>query len=131
MYAVVSTGGKQYKVAKGDLIDVEKLNVEPGDKVELDVLMLNDGKKTTVVGLEKTKIECTVVDHHKGEKQLVFKFHKRKRYQRTRGHRQNYTRLEVGDIPASARKRRAPKKTAAAKNSTKKTEAATSSETSE
>lgn len=101
MYAIVSTGGKQYKVAKGDVIDVEKLDAQPGDKVELDVLMLNDGKKVLVDAdkLSKKKVSAKVVDQHKAEKVLVFKFHKRKRYHRTKGHRQNLTRLEITTLP--------------------------------
>lgn len=101
MYAIITTGGKQYKVAKGDVIDVEKLDAQPGDKVELDVLMLNDGKKVLVDAdkLAKKKVTAKVVDQHKAEKVLVFKFHKRKRYHRTKGHRQNMTRLEVTTLP--------------------------------
>ena len=101
MYAIVKTGGKQYKVAKGDVIDVEKLDAQPGDKVSLDVLMLNDGEKTVVdpAELQDKKVTCEVVDQHKGEKVLVFKLHKRKRYHRTRGHRQNLTKLQVVELP--------------------------------
>lgn len=101
MYAIVTTGGKQYKVAKGDVLDVEKLDVQPGKQVQLDVLLLNDGAATTVdpAALANQKVTAKVVDQHKGEKQLVFKFHKRKRYQRTKGHRQNLTTIEIVDIP--------------------------------
>ena len=101
MYAIVTTGGKQYKVAEGDIIDVEKLDVEPGATVKLDVLMLSDGKKITVdsASLAKTKVEAKVLEQFKGEKQLVFKFEKRKRYHRTNGHRQNLTKIEIGAIP--------------------------------
>ena len=64
MYAIVSTGGKQYKVAKGDVIDVEKLDAQPGDKVELDVLMLNDGESTVVdaATLAEKKVTAEVID---------------------------------------------------------------------
>ena len=98
MYAIITTGGKQYKVAKGDVFDVEKLDVQPGDEVKLDVLMLNDGKKVLVdaATLAKKKVTCKVVDQHKGEKQIVFK---RKRHSVKRGHRQNLTRLEVCSMP--------------------------------
>ena len=98
MYAIVSTGGKQYKVAKGDVIDVEKLDAQPGEKVKLDVLMLSDGKKIVAdaSALAKKKVTCTVVEQFKGEKQLVFKFKKRKR---CNGHRQNLTKLEVSSLP--------------------------------
>ncbi|MDO4403413.1 MAG: 50S ribosomal protein L21 [Atopobiaceae bacterium] len=102
MYAIVSTGGKQYKVAKGDVIDVEKLDAQPGDKVELDVLMINDGEKTVVDAdeLANKKVTAEVLDQFKGKKQLIFKFKKRKRYHRTKGHRQNLTKLQVVEIPA-------------------------------
>lgn len=101
MYAIVTTGGKQYKVAKGDIFDVEKLNAQPGDKVKLDVLLLSDGKQTLVdpAALSSKKVSCEVVDQFKGQKQLVFKFHKRKRYHRTKGHRQNLTKLQVTSMP--------------------------------
>ena len=59
MYAIVTTGGKQYKVAKGDIFDVEKLDAQPGDKVKLDVLMLNDGKKTVVDAATLAKKKVT------------------------------------------------------------------------
>ena len=101
MYAIITTGGKQYKVAKGDVFDVEKLDAQPGDEVKLDVLMLNDGKKFLVDAdaLAKKKVTCKVVDQHKGEKQIVFKFQKRKRHSVKKGHRQNLTRLEVCSMP--------------------------------
>ena len=101
MYAIVSTGGKQYKVAQGDVIDVEKLNAQPGDKVELDVLMLNDGATSTVEAsaLEGKKVTAEVLDQFKGSKVIVFKFKKRKRYRRTKGHRQNLTKLKIVELP--------------------------------
>ena len=102
MYAIVSTGGKQYKVAKGDVIDVEKLDAQPGDKVKLDVLMLADGDNIVVdaEALEGKQVEAEVLDQFKGKKVLVFKLKKRKRYHRTKGHRQNLTKLQVVEIPA-------------------------------
>ena len=102
MYAIVSTGGKQYKVAKGDVIDVEKLDAQPGDKVELAVLMLNDGEKTVVYAdaVAQKKVTAEVLEQFKGEKKLIFKFKKRKRYHRTKGHRQNLTKLQIVEIPA-------------------------------
>ena len=101
MYAIVSTGGKQYKVAQGDVIDVEKLNAQPGDKVELDVLMLNDGVTSTVepAALEGKKVTAEVLDQFKGTKVIIFKFKKRKRYRRTKGHRQNLTKLKIVELP--------------------------------
>lgn len=102
MYAIVTTGGKQYKVAKGDVIDVEKLNAQPGDVVELDVLLLSDGTSLTTEAskLSALKVNCKVLEQFKAKKELVFKFKKRKRYSRLQGHRQNLTRLEVTSLPA-------------------------------
>lgn len=104
MYAIVSTGGKQYKVAVGDVFDVEKLDAKPGETLDLDVLLLNDGKSTVVdvSELEGKKVTCEVVEQHKGEKVLVFKLKKRKRYHRTKGHRQNLTKLKVVSLPIEA-----------------------------
>ncbi|MBR3318672.1 MAG: 50S ribosomal protein L21 [Atopobiaceae bacterium] len=101
MYAIVSTGGKQYKVAQGDVIDVEKLNAQPGDKVELDVLMLNDGATSIIdpAALESKKVTAEVLEQFKDKKVIVYKFKKRKRYHRTRGHRQNLTKLKVVELP--------------------------------
>ena len=103
MYAIVTTGGKQYKVAKGDIFSVEKLDAQPGDKVKLDVLLLNDGKKTIVdaATLAKKKVTCEVIDQYKDKKVIVFKLKKRKRYHRTRGHRQNLTKLMVSSMPTT------------------------------
>ena len=104
MYAIVSTGGKQYKVAQGDVIDVEKLDAQPGDKVELDVLMLNDGATSIIEAsaLEGKKVVAEVQDQFKGKKVIVFKFKKRKRYRRTKGHRQNLTKLKIVELPVEA-----------------------------
>lgn len=104
MYAIVTTGGKQYKVAKGDVIDVEKLDAQPGDTVKLDVLMLSDGRQMVAdaAELEGKKVTCEVLEQFKGEKVLVFKLKKRKRYHRTKGHRQQLTRLEVSSMPHMA-----------------------------
>lgn len=101
MYAIIATGGKQYKVAKGDVLDVEKLDAQPGDKVELPVLLLNDGKQTIVdaASLRDKKVTAEVVEQFKGEKVLVFKFKKRKRYHRANGHRQNLTKIQIVELP--------------------------------
>ena len=112
MYAIVSTGGKQYKVATDDVITVEKIEGEVGSKVELPVLFLNDGKKivTDPAKLAKAKVTAEILDQFKGEKQLVFKFHKRKRYRRLKGHRQQLTKVKITKVQATSR---AAKKTAA------------------
>lgn len=105
MYAIVTTGGKQYKVATDDVITVEKLDGEVGSKVELPVLFLNDGKKivTDPAKLAKAKVTAEILEQFKGEKQLVFKFHKRKRYRRLNGHRQQLTKVKITKVQATSR----------------------------
>lgn len=102
MYAIIATGGKQYKVSKDEIIEVEKLAGEPGDKVSFEVLFLNDGKNAILDAdsLAKAKVEGEVVDQFKGKKQLVFKFKRRKGYKRLKGHRQNLTKVKITDISA-------------------------------
>lgn len=117
MYAIVKTGGKQYTVKPGDVLDVEKIEGEAGDKVSLDVLFLNDGSNviTDAGALAKTKVMAEILDQHKGDKQIVFKFKKRKGYKRTRGHRQQLTRLCIVDVNGTKAAAPAPKKAAAEK----------------
>lgn len=105
MYAIVNTGGKQYKVATDDVITVEKIEGNEGDKVTLPVIFLNDGKKivTDPDKLAKAKVTAQIVEQFKGEKQLVFKFHKRKRYRRLKGHRQQLTKLKIVKVQATSR----------------------------
>lgn len=100
MYAVIATGGKQYKVAKDDVIAVEKLDNEIGKKVNFEVLFLADGDNITVDGelLAKAKVTGEVVDQFKDDKKVIFKFKKRKGYKRLRGHRQNLTRVRITKI---------------------------------
>jgi len=117
MYAVVSTGGKQLKVAKDDVVVVEKLDVPVGESVTFDVLFAADGDKITVDPAEAAKVKVTaeVIEHFQGEKAVVFKFKKRKGYKRLKGHRQLQTRVRITEVGA------APKRTAR-KAATKKTE---------
>lgn len=100
MYAIVSTGGKQYKVAKDDIIAVEKLPEAVGERVEFDVLFVSDGDTfvADADALAKMKATAEIVEHFKGEKQVVFKFKKRKGYKKLNGHRQNLTRVRIADI---------------------------------
>ena len=100
MYAIVKTGGKQYKVSTGDCLNVEKLEGEAGDKVALTAIAVVDGSKVVADPAEaaKTKVEATIVEQFKGEKQLVFKFKKRKNYKKLRGHRQQLTRIQITSI---------------------------------
>lgn len=100
MYAIVKTGGKQYKVAAGDIIEIEKLDAAEGDKVELPVICVVDGETVEADPAKAvaTKVEATVLSQFKGDKQLVFKFKKRKNYKKLRGHRQNLTRVKIESI---------------------------------
>jgi large subunit ribosomal protein L21 len=103
MYAVIMTGGKQYRVAPGESIDVEKLPHDVGTQIELDqVLLVADGAKTqigrpVVVG---AKVKATVVRQDRGRKVVVFKYRRNNRYRRTKGHRQHFTRLRIDGIAA-------------------------------
>ncbi len=114
MFAVIRTGGKQYRVAKDDIIVVEKLLGEPGSQVELsEVLMIGgDGKSPTIGApmVEKAAVFAEIVEQSRGDKIIVFKKHRRKNYRRTRGHRQDQTVLRiVGVSPTGAKPKAAPK----------------------
>lgn len=119
MYAVVRTGGKQLVVEKDAVAVVEKIDAPVGETVTLPALMVVDGEKVLVgADAAKATVTATVVEHFLGEKQIVFKFKRRKGYKRTKGHRQPQTALLVTDVTIEA-----PKKRAAAKK-TEATEAA-------
>ena len=101
MFAVVKTGGKQYKVSEGDIIQVEKLDHEAGETVTLDqVLMVGEGEVVTTGTpfLEGTTVVCEVADQFRGPKIIIFKKKRRKKYRRKNGHRQSYTKLKVTQI---------------------------------
>lgn len=101
-YAIVVSGGKQYKAVPGEILQVDKLPKEVNDKVTLDeVLFIADGKKKVTIGtptIKGAKVETTVAGQVKGPKILVFKYKPRVRYRRRQGHRQQYTLLEVKKI---------------------------------
>ncbi len=100
MYAIVKTGGKQYRVAVGDKLNIEKLDAQVGDEVELDTICVVDGSSVEA-DPEKaaaTKVKAQVIEQFRGDKVLVFKFKKRKNYKKMRGHRQHFTRVEVKSI---------------------------------
>ena len=104
-YAIVENGGKQYKAVEGETIEVDRLPDEVGDKIELDrVLMVVDDEKFTVGTPEVggVKVSATVAAHFKGKKVIVFKYHPKKRYRLKKGHRQQYTRLEINAIGKAA-----------------------------
>ncbi len=100
MYAVIETGGKQYKVAVGDKLKVEKLSAAAGDSVNLErVLMIADGESITVgAPIVASPVTATVVSHGKARKIKVFKMKRRKNYRRTQGHRQQFTEIEITGI---------------------------------
>lgn len=101
MYAVVKTGGQQFRVAKGDKLAVQKLDAEAGKSVTLeDVMMINDGK-TAKIGtplVSGAKVTAKVLEQTRGEKVVVFKKKRRQNYRRTKGHRQHLTVIEITDI---------------------------------
>ncbi|TET74353.1 MAG: 50S ribosomal protein L21 [Dehalococcoidia bacterium] len=108
MYAVVETGGKQYKVSPGQLIDVDKLAVE-GDSIELDrVYLVAEGDKVTLgrPTIAGAKVIADVVGEGKKDKVIVFKFKPKVRYRRKKGHRQPYTRLAIKEIVVGKRRKR-------------------------
>ena len=103
MYAVIKTGGKQYKVTPGDMLRVEKLEAKKGDTIELnDVYMVADGD-TVNIGkptVPNAKVTAEVLGDVRGEKILIFKHKRRKGYRNTNGHRQDYTTIKVKEIKA-------------------------------
>lgn len=107
MYAVVKTGGKQYRVSKDDVIVVEKLAADTGASVELDqVLMLDDGKDALIGTplVDGARVAATVLDQARGDKVIIFKKKRRKGYKRLKGHRQQVTILRITDILAKGGK---------------------------
>ena len=103
MYAVIKTGGKQYRVSAGEKLRVESLPAEVGAEITLDqVLMVSDGDKVTTGSpiVAGASVKATVVAHGRGEKIRIFKMRRRKHYQKHQGHRQNYTELKIDSIVA-------------------------------
>lgn len=103
MYAVIKTGGKQYRVSEGDILNVEKLAVEAGENVVFDKVLtvVNDGEVT--IGkpvVEGAKVTAKVVEHGKAEKIFVFKYKAKANYRKRQGHRQPYTQVEITSIEA-------------------------------
>ncbi|MEY6430875.1 50S ribosomal protein L21 [Thioalkalicoccus limnaeus] len=103
MYAVIQTGGKQYRVAEGDRLRVEKLGAEAGDSVEFDqILMVADGEDVKVGRpyVDGARVMATVATHGRGKKVKIIKFRRRKHYMRRQGHRQWFTELRITGINA-------------------------------
>ena len=101
MHAIIETGGKQYKVAEGDVLFIEKLPAEAGDSVTFDrVLAVLDGENTKfgAPAVEGAKVEASVVNNGKGKKIRIFKYNPKKGYRKRQGHRQPYTKVSIGKI---------------------------------
>jgi large subunit ribosomal protein L21 len=135
MYAVFATGGKQYRAVTGDILKIEKLDAEKGATVELDqVLMVGEGEDVKVGSpyLKGGKVTATIVEHGRGEKIRILKFKRRKHHMKRMGHRQDFTRIEITGIAASAPKKKVAKakvaKPKAEKPKAKKPEAEAKSE---
>ena len=109
-YAIVKTGGKQYRVEKGQTLLVERLPGDEGAKVELEpILFRSDDTVFDTDGLSKVKVDAKIVEHLRGEKLRVFKFKPKRGYKRRTGHRQELTRIEITEIKQLSRKPAAKK----------------------
>ncbi|NLH45496.1 MAG: 50S ribosomal protein L21 [Acholeplasmataceae bacterium] len=101
MYAIIQTGGKQYRVSEGDVLSVEKLPVAEGEEVVFDQVLTVVADGDVKIGkpvLEGAKVTAKVVEHGKGEKILVFKYKAKSNYRKRQGHRQPYTKVEISKI---------------------------------
>ena len=110
MYAIIESCGKQYKVAEGDVVFFEKLDTEEGKKVTFDKVVLVSEEGKVQVGnpyVKGVKVEGKVVSHGKAKKVLVFKYKPKKNERKTRGHRQDYTKVEISSIKVAAEKKAA------------------------
>ena len=124
-YAIVETGGKQYRAEKGTVLLVDRISEDEGAKVTLRPVMFSGDDKFVGGGadLEKVKVEAQVVEHLRGEKIKVFKYKAKKGYRKRRGHRSSLTKLEVSEVKMLTRKPAAAKTETAEKAETKKPEA--------
>ena len=105
MYAVIQTGGKQYRVAEGETLRVEKLPASPGDKLSFSPLLFADDGGNVQIGrpnISGIKVEAEVLEEGRGKKIVIFKYKRRKSYRRKTGHRQPFTALKIVSIQAGA-----------------------------
>ena len=105
MYAIIKTGGKQYRVSVGDVVYVEKLDAEVGTDVTFDKVLFADGKAGNPY--VDAKVVCTVEKHGKNKKIKVFKYRPKKKYRKTQGHRQPYTKIQIEKISTTTRAKKA------------------------
>ena len=123
-YAVIETGGKQYRVEKGSTLLVDRLTAKEGAKVDLRAVAFRDKEMVLGKDLEKVKVDAKVVAHERGPKLRIFKYRPKKGYRKRAGHRSELTRLEITDVKMLSRKPAAASKSAASKPAPKKEEAA-------
>ncbi|HEY9403607.1 MAG TPA: 50S ribosomal protein L21 [Pyrinomonadaceae bacterium] len=99
-YAIIRSGGKQFRVAEGETVRLPSLNEEAGKTVEFEVLVLGGDNETRVGSpvVDGARVAGTIVEHGRGDKIIVFKMKRRKQYKRTQGHRQNYTAVKIDSI---------------------------------
>ncbi|HEX9917565.1 MAG TPA: 50S ribosomal protein L21 [Pyrinomonadaceae bacterium] len=99
-YAIIRSGGKQFRVAEGETVRLPSLNEEAGKTVEFDVLVVGGDNETRVGSpiVDGARVAGTIVEHGRGDKIIVFKMKRRKQYKRTQGHRQNYTAVKIDSI---------------------------------
>lgn len=101
MYAIIATGGKQYKVSEGDVISVEKLNAEEGEAVTFDEVLAVSGDKLLVgADVKAATVKGTVVENGRGKKVIVYKYKRKSGYHKKNGHRQAYTKVKIESINA-------------------------------
>ena len=101
MYAIIATGGKQYKVSEGDVIRVEKLDVEPGSVVTFDqVIAVSDGSLKVGEAVSGATVSATVMEQVRGKKIIVYKYKRKTGYHKKQGHRQLYTKIKIDKINA-------------------------------
>ncbi len=101
MYAIIATGGKQYKVSEGDVIKVEKLDVEAGNTVTFDqVIAVSDGTLKVGADVENATVSATVMEQGRGKKVIVYKYKRKTGYHKKNGHRQAYTQVKIDKINA-------------------------------
>ena len=101
MYAIIATGGKQYKVSEGDVIKVEKIDAEAGNTVTFDqVIAVSDGTLKVGADVEKASVAATVMEQGRGKKVIVYKYKRKTGYHKKNGHRQAYTQVKIDKINA-------------------------------
>jgi len=127
-YAVIETGGKQYRVEKGSTLLVDRLSAKEGDKVDLRPVAFRDKEMVLGKDLEKVKVEAKVAGHERGPKIRIFKYRAKKGYRKRAGHRSELTRLEVTDVKMLTRKPAAKSTQKPASSAAPKTAAASKEE---